>query len=66
MRDTDSGVCLQALAALAKSAPPMAYFRGLLQALDHKDDAVRKAAEDAFGQAAFDKSHVRALSTVLR
>ncbi len=66
LRDTDSGVCLQAMMALAEIGPSNGALPAMLQALEHKDEAVRKAAEEAFSQAAFDKTHVKALSTVLR
>ncbi len=65
LKDTDPGVCLQALAALAEIGPSGGALSGLIQALDHKNEDVRKAADEAFAKAAFDKSHVKALATVL-
>jgi HEAT repeat protein len=65
LKDLDPGVNLAAVAALAEVGPTGGALAGLIQALDHKNDDVRKAAEDAFRKATFDKSQVNGLATVL-
>jgi len=65
LKDDDEGVQQQAVAVLAQIGPSGGALPGLLQGLTHKNDAVRKAAEEAFDKATFDKAHVKALATAL-
>jgi WD40 repeat protein/HEAT repeat protein len=65
LKDDNAAVALQAVAVLVEIGPANGALTGLLQALEHGNDDVRKAADEAFNKATFTKEQLPALKTAL-